>query len=664
MFTAQYFSNSICHIVLNHQGVFGTIAASVAYSAAAAAKEVTKGSQDGQKLFYIVASGFNLVVPQAAYSDIHFSFHSGNFEAHYRALEGDLGSEAHVSLKDVSLNCNNQMQMVSAPVNMAVTVKLKPPQSQGTEDARATRVEMSISRIRLLIARGHYAQMMHTIDYNIGEQDNFLREATTDNETKVHGTAVHALLKNLSHAGVEAIDVIKRMYINFNIQELGVEFCGTTTDEPIMSLAAVKAHILMKLLPDEKQTKAYVALHDLVCDDRRLGSADRTFTRIIGRANVNRLTSSTRARDQESESEVFLLNYTKYAEDDSRDIEVKIGSSQVVVLPDVISDMLNFIKVAPYPYQRIMSSSRTLSGMDGSTSMQVVVTEDDQDEVEACYESIRKSELLSLKKTKYHIESNNMRLVLVDLGSIDSSGPFSSTKKSSALTETIVFQGKLQAKFEMASDRSSEETVEKDYRIDAERVEIYTAQGSNLLHPVQILEPAKFAIFFYQKVGNKGASQLTDVKFVNLSPIDLTVSMQNAALASTLASSISESFSSSERADDDEEFHTLSAKDASRLARLDSALVKDNDETTQSSSSEHLSNLSVHAGKQLKSVRRVIKLKLTSPEATLIVTNDFQGLDEALFKICSMNTVFGGEITYPGVSVHEHPCFGCNINTR
>ena len=645
------------------EGVFGTIAASVASSAAAAAKAVAKSSQNGEKLFYIVASGFNLVVPQAAYSETHFSFHSGNFEAHYRAFEDDIGSEAHVSLKDVSLNCDQLMQMVSAPVNMTVSVKMKPPLSKGTEDERATRVEMSISRIRLLIARGHYAQAMHTIDYNISEDDNFLREK----KTILPGTAVNAILKNLSHAGVEAIDVIKRMYINFNIQELAVEFCGATTDDPIMSLAAVKAQILMKLLPDMKETKAYVTLHDLVCDDRRIGFADRTFKRIIGRANVTRMASSNNTKGQvDDESEVFLLNYTKHAEDDSREIEVKIGSSQVVVLPDVLSDMLNFAKVAPFPYQRMMSyRTLTSNNVDGSTSMQVVVDDDvpNLEEIETSYE-LGKSGLSDLKKTNYSIDSSNMRLVLVDMGSIDSSGPFASTQKASALTETIVLQGKMKAKFEMIKDSVSDQTVEKDYKVDAERVEIYTAQGSNLLHPVQLLEPAKFALYYYQKVGRRSATHLTDLKFVTLSPIDLTISMQNAALASTLASSISESFTSDEecRTMIDDEFQSLSATDANRITRLDSALGKDEDESTQTPS-EHPSNISVHAGKQLQSTRRAIKLKLTSPETTLTVTNDFQGLDEALFKICAMNTVFGGEITYPGVYISEPPCFGCNLNT-
>lgn len=104
--------------------------------------------------------------------------------------------------------------------------------------------------------------------------------------------------------------------------------------------------------------------------------------------------------------------------------------------------------------------------------------------------------------------------------------------------------------------------------------------------------------------------------------------MQNAALASALASSISDSFSTDQGGyDDSNEFHSLSAKAASRLVRLDSALMKDADESTQSAS-EHQSNLSVHSGKQMNTMRRVLRLKMTSPEAQLTMLNDFQGLDE------------------------------------
>ena len=418
------------------------------------------------------------------------------------------------------------------------------------------------------------------------------------------------------------------MYINLNIQELSVKLFGATLDDPIMSLAAVKAHILMKLLPDERQTTASMALHDLVCNDVRVGSADHTFRRMIGRANVHKTTPSNKSSD--NESEVFLLNYTKYSEDDSRDIEVKIGSSQVVILPEVISDMLKFIQVAPFRYRSVVPSTPTsvLPENQNDNTLQVVVSTDSPNKVEACFSPVVS---VPLKKTNYRIESSNMRLLLVDMGSIDSPGPFASSMKSSAITETLVLQGKMQARFEMTTELSSGTTVEKDYKIDAERVEIYTAQGLDLLHPVQILEPAKFAIFYYQKVCSRTATHMTDVKFVTLSPIDLTVSMQNAALASTLASSISETFAADEeRAVTDNEIHTLSASDANRIARLDSYLMKDSDDTTQDPN-EQYNNVSIHSGEP-RSMRRTIRLKLTSPEATLTVTNDFQGL--VSFYLC------------------------------
>jgi len=267
------------------EGVLGAMAASAASSAAAAAREVTKSSQSGEKLFYIVATGFDFVLPQAAYYEDHFSFHAGKLEAHYRSLASDVGSEAEVSLTELSMQCAQKMSMVSIPINMSISLKMKPPFAPLTEDERATRVDLSISRIQILIARCHYAQIMRTLEYNIGEQDNFLRAGNSfqDNRSSSlpeenaqieaqSGVAVDSLLKNLSHAGVENVEVIKRMYINFNIQELSVELCGLTTEDPIMSVAAVKAHILMKLLPDENQTKAFVALHDLVCDDLRLAT--------------------------------------------------------------------------------------------------------------------------------------------------------------------------------------------------------------------------------------------------------------------------------------------------------------------------------------------------------------------------------------------------------
>eukprot|EP00804_Cyclotella_cryptica_P002353 CCRYP_004076-RE/>CCRYP_004076-RE protein AED:0.10 eAED:0.10 QI:4221/1/1/1/0.94/0.78/19/1152/1666 len=650
-------------------GVFGAMAASVASTAAAAAMEVAKSSQNGERLFYVVASGFDFVLPRAAYSENFFVFHTGELEAHYRTLENEAGSIAQVALKDLSLSCDQDMPLVSPPVNLSISIQIKPPLYQGTEDERATKVNMSTTRIRIQLAQCHYAQIMHTLDYNIGETNNFLRSdvmpasglstvsATDDNTKSLGETTVDSILRNLSHAGVQSIVVIKRMYIDVNIQELSLELCSQDTDDPIVSIAAVNAQVSMKLLPDEQQTRAYMTLHDLICDDRRVGSSDRTFRRMVGRAGASRYHHSTLRGPHNEEEDVFQVNYSKNTEDQSRLIEVKLGSSQVVVLPDVITEILNFINVPIINHSRIMNSrtsSRLSSQSEGE--MQVLVTDDDPEAVETCY---GEKASLALKTTHYRIDSSNMQLVLVDLGSIDSYDSFVTSKSGSTLTDTIVLQGKMQASFEMTTDTIGGATVQKDYKIDAQRVEMYTAQGADLLHPVQIAEPAKFSMFFYQN----SAQYLTELKFVTLTPIDVTISMQNLALASALATSISDSFGSSERVNSDKnEFHSLSPSDAKRIARLDSALAKDSELSTQGAS-EHKTDISVHSGHAVVLKRRIIKIKMTSPEAIFTVTNDFQGLDEALFKVVAMNFVFGGEIDYPTGFASEKPLFAFHTNT-
>ena len=77
------------------------------------------------------------------------------------------------------------------------------------------------------------------------------------------------------------------------------------------------------------------------------------------------------------------------------------------------------------------ASSRLSSQSEGE--MQVLVAYDDPEAVETCY---GEKPSLALKSTNYRIDSSNMRLVLVDLGSIDS-GSFVTSKPVSTLTETI-----------------------------------------------------------------------------------------------------------------------------------------------------------------------------------------------------------------------------------
>lgn len=112
-------------------------------------------------------------------------------------------------------------------------------------------------------------------------------------------------------------------------QELSLELCGIDTDDSIVSIAAVNAQVSMKLLPDEQQTRAYMTLHDLVCDDKRVGAHDRTFRRMVGRAGASRYHHSTPRGSHIDEEDVFQVNYTKNTEDQSR----RIGWFQCILFP-------------------------------------------------------------------------------------------------------------------------------------------------------------------------------------------------------------------------------------------------------------------------------------------------------------------------------------------
>ena len=645
-------------------GVFGVLAAKAASSAAAAAMEVAKSSQSGEQLFYVVASGFDIVLPQAAYSDKYFLLHTGKLEAHYRTLENNVGSESCMSMTDLMMYSGQQMNMFSSPVNMDFIVKMKSPFTIGTEDERATTVDMTTSRIRILLAKSDYAQMIHTLDCNISEQNNFLRikksqlsrSSSMGNENGNDSLVKSALVsgtKDSSQVGKEDAETSQRMYINFNFQEISLDLCGTTTDDPILSLAALKALVVVKLFPDKKQTKASVTLHDLACDDRRAGSLDMSFRRMIGRTHAN-LSDANHIKN----SDVFSLDYTSNV-GDSQDIKVNIGSYQIVVLPDVISDMVNFTKIPSHHGQLSTGDSST-----DDSAMQVAVTNNASQEYEARLQTLDAGNASAQKKTSYHVQSSNVQLVFVDLGS--SSATSSQTAKQSAITEVIVLQGKMKANFEMTSDELGEGVIENDYMLDAERVEIYTAKGAKLYHPVQILEPATFSIHCFQRLGDTVGAESTDLKFVTLTPIDVTISMQNAALASTLVTSISDSFAGNDTVlEDNSEFHSLSTNEASRIAMLSSSLeYVDALDSPNQYPSEHPKDISIHDGDTLQKTKRVMKLRATLPSATLTLINDFQGMDEALFKLKTADCVLGGELDYASVSELEKPCFGCSMNTR
>ena len=318
------------------EGVLGALTAQVASSAAQAAKEITQ-SIDGDKLFHIQATGFDFILPAAAYSQDFLTLHAGNLLVRYISLANEAGSKARLSLSQVTMKCSRGMEMVHNPIQMNVGLVLNPIDAP-TEDDRATRVDIDISQASFLISQVHYTQIMTTLARNIGEKDSFLRqEDEIDSMDPLGGKDVEdqalstagATGSNtefvLSHGGVQLVEVEKRMYISVKIRELGLELCGENTADPIILISAVESQILLKLLPDEKKMYSEVTLHDLVCEDRRTKSFHQHFRKLV---------SQVHSTDVVAKRDVFSLRYTKFDVDGSMDIDLAVGSPQVVFITD------------------------------------------------------------------------------------------------------------------------------------------------------------------------------------------------------------------------------------------------------------------------------------------------------------------------------------------
>ena len=72
----------------------------------------------------------------------------------------------------------------------------------------------------------------------------------------------------------------------------------------------------------------------------------------------------------------------------------------------------------------------------------------------------------------------------------------------------------------------------------------------------------------------------------------------------------------------------------------------------------------MHLDPQLVKPKTKIHVKVTLSETKVTVANDFQGMDEAVFKVTMMHYLLSGEIDYEGEGDSGKPTFGCDLNTR
>jgi len=662
------------------------MAARVASTAAQAAIELAQKKSMGRSVFDIKASSFDFVLPQAASSPQHLSLHAGDLSIRYLTFPRPGEGSAILSLEEVTICSHTGCQrgdddedIVNTPIRVSINVDI-PPLDAPTEDERAMRVKVYISRAMFFITSYQYASIMKMLAFNIGEINPFLRnesihlsselsheygnesiQMNRDDTGKKKEVCANIICNEkpsigLTHGGVEAVIVVKRIYMNFKFDEVVVELCGESTFDPIVSVAALKTSIILKLFPDLDQMQANATLHDLVCEDRRLISINRPFRQII----CQRIIDSLKAQA----SDVFELNYVKANMDTSQDLELIIGRPQVVLIPDVIADIIEFFSLdGNKPSRRKLPKQEALSTLEDIVDIDVEHNEEGEEKIETSFGQHIPGQT---KTTTISLKTADCSLLLIDMGIPPVEDLTISAKRTIQMTEAVILQGMTEANLKLVSNSSTQSNISTNLELHAERVEIYTAEGSALKCPKQILEPSKFS-FFVKTLMSKTGEEFIDINFVTLSNMNVGFSMQNAALLRTIYSSMDDSLSHRNRAiaEDDNYFGVLSDNEVAQIENVASALEEAEDSEIESSSesepNENIGDVQSISDRSKfdEIIVRKVSLKMTLPELSLIVINDLQGLDEALFKVRVCSLVLSSDCSFGEA---EGPIFQAQMN--
>jgi hypothetical protein len=651
-------------------GILGALASKAASSAAVAATEIAT-SIGAKKFFSVKATGFEVVLPQAAYLSTYISVRTGVMHVDYIALPEPGGGHASLTLSDVVLMDDRGSQMQLEPIGMSIDVGL-PPVDVGTNKDQAMRLGVHISEASFLFSKGQYAQLLSILDLNMGEADLCLRDNSTESvfeESPIDSDST-GFSAGLTHAGVEIVDNPRRIYADIQIVAFSLELCGASDVEPIVRLAAVEAGISLKLLPDEDKMTCQVSLRDLICDDRRLKTIGRQYRSLIYQNDQEGADATPQATQN-----LFLVSY-KANQNGSSTVDLTIGSPRLVFIPDVISETLAFLDVPRQKKkpEQVMTSSEQEDEHEGSVEREVVEVEASggEDAIEAAF--VLKSDAPQFVSMTLAVKTAQCSIILVDLGSdslLTGKRSLLSASTVSSVAETIVLSGTFSANVSLDSSAETGELMNIQAEIHGDKLETYTAFGRDLNSPLQILDPMNFSVYFTSKTGDDtgATSKSVDLRAAALTPLDITLSMRNVALANAILSSISECFDDGgEKQGSDERF--LSQQETARIENLASALLtEDPDPSLHSQDSSSLADpsaLSVTGHGDTVGDASVVSVKLTLPETKVTLINDLQGIDEALLRITIRNLVVGGQVragerAYEGSSPFTG--FDCNVHT-
>ena len=611
------------------EGVLGALTKRVASSAAQAAYDLAQTESVGRKIFFVKASGFDLVLPQAAYSPEFFALHVGNMSVHFTGYPTPGEGAAIIALEEVTMQCNKEERIIDTPIRMDIDVSLA-PLTAPTLDDQATRIVLSTSRAEFTLTHNHYGQVMKTLELNIGEVDSFLRDEVVIGENKKvtisNKQESGNLTPTLTHGGAEEVIIKKRMYMTFKFEELVLGLCDKNHTDAILSINAVETTIAVKLFPHDETMKVDATLHDLVVEDRRMSACNRHFRKLVRQIADSNILSGP---------DVFRLQYFQSKRDQLQSININLGRPQLVFIPDLIADALAFFKTENDTPQSIQV--RLDDGSSNSfDNIQVLET---NTSISAFTDMEEKLKTVDLK-----LKTGDCRLVLIDMGTTSSPNI-----SSSKWTESVILQGHTEAKAELVTDLNSGTLVKSSFEVHGENFEMYTAEGEELVSPIQLVNPIQFSAFLSTKIKNE--HQIIDISFVTLSSVTMTVSMQNYALLTAIASSTVEAWTNQKKVEDSELSFgekPLSSDMIEEIQKVSSKLEKGDFETASADTGVELvfrdgaSSAPLSTATSVSHIKRkIFSVKLTLPETIVTVINDLQGIDDALFKMTVQSCVWG-----------------------
>jgi hypothetical protein len=631
------------------EGILGALTAKAASSAARKAIEIAD-SVAGEKLFRIRATSFDVVLPQRAYSENTIRIHAGFLDVEYSMLPGTGGSKATVELSDVAMYGTTGEDMHEEPIRMSLKVLL-PSDEVGTIDEQAMRVDISMSKASFLVSRSQYLQILRTLEGNVGELELFLRDddfVTSERSISTQKTAAYEATgsNSLTHAGNQFIEKQRRLYLNVTVEVLALQLRDSSLN-PIIGIAAVNAAITYRSHPDTASTSSDVSLQNLVCEDLRQKASQSQYRFLVRQGH-----SDSKGED------FFYIGYSSGNNETSLDL--KVGSPQVVLIPDAISEVSAFI-------EKERSSAKNEEETDQNETSSLDLQHQDErhatasagfsDESGTIVTPIGRTNLSRVSAT-----TKTCRIVLIDLGSQSSTEP----GYNSQLTETLVLQGVFSASMTSLSDAKSGKMIESDFNGQADSMEIFSAFGKEMQSPLQILEPSEGSAHGSTKIAPSGGTEI-EIRAAALTPFDFTISMRDAALLSAIVNSLKASFMSEGEADGDEgiDLEGLTAVEAEHIESLALALETTSDRAsvgyhTSSSTIVDASDVTTTEKATRKPDGTKIQVKLTMPETKVTVINDLQGLDEALFRASVTNFVAGCEVDGYG---HPDQLFDFHMNT-